>query len=199
MKAGFGLVALMVTIAILAYVWSMYTSEVSNVSQPAVRQAEQVAGFDEGGGKRAKDTIKTEPVMANGKLRGLLVTDLDAGGAMERYYGLKRDDQILAVGPIDFRGESDAGLAEAMLAESRQRDAEITVKRDDAVYLVKNVDKKPVWTLKSGSLPTAQPDATTSQPPATPQPNTAQPNETPARDTTKALDRQLQQIPGIPR
>ena len=199
MKAGFGLVALLVTIAILAYVWSMYTSAVSDVSQPAIRQAEQVAGFDEGGGKRAKDTIKTEPVMVNNKLRALLVTNVDPGGAMERFYGLKRDDQILAVGPIDFRGESDAGLAEAMLAESRQREAELTVKRDEVVYLVKNVDKQPVWTPKSGSIPAPQPDATISQPPTTPQPNTSQPNETPARDTTKALDRQLQQIPGIPR
>ena len=198
MKAGFGLVALLVSIAILIYVWSMYTAEVSTVSQPAMRQAEQFAGVDDTGMK-VKDSIKLDPFIANGRLRYLHVEDIVPQGPMAKYYGLQRDDQILGVLPFEFRNENDAEMAVLQVWESRQRSQTLRVRREGKEFLVKNVDGLPEWTPTGKDVSGLPPDSPAQNQPVTASPQPQQPNETPTRDNTRALDRQLQQIPGIPR
>src|SRR5688572_16907573 len=108
MKAAFGLVALLITVFLMIWLFTMYTETVVTKSQPAQQQAQRLASVDEDGVTVAQ-SIKVEPVERNGKVQYLRVTDLMIGGPMEKYYGLQKDDEILAVGQIDMK-DFDAGM-----------------------------------------------------------------------------------------
>src|SRR5690349_12229394 len=98
MRGAFGLVSLLICIAIMAYVWSSHTSQVSSSGKQATQQAQQIAGRDENG-KPALDSIQTAPDTERGRFR-LLVTKVDPGGAFDKVYGLKTGDRIVNAGQL---------------------------------------------------------------------------------------------------
>ncbi len=139
MRVVVGIIGLLVTIGIV--VWIMHSSELPAVQNAAdvnknVRpKVEQMAGKDSTTGEDARNTIKVDGEMKNGKMAGVLVTDITAGGAMEKYFGLKRGDVITEIGtqggvftPVSEM--SDYKEAKDQLLTSLQNFQQVVVQRN---------------------------------------------------------------------
>jgi hypothetical protein len=131
MKAGFGLVALLIVMAIIFTLWTKHTATVVEQSKPAVQQAQQWAGQDDTGMK-AKDSIVLDPVEQNGKLRYVLVDEITAGGPMEKYFGLKRNDSVIKVirrgTPFEVK-EMDANEAKELIVGAYSEQGKLVILR----------------------------------------------------------------------
>ncbi|HEY7087936.1 MAG TPA: hypothetical protein VH518_07590, partial [Tepidisphaeraceae bacterium] len=124
MRALFGLVGILITVGVI--VWFLgpggglsHTQNVIKIGDQARQQAAQVAGQDTVTGDRASASISIEPLNENGKLSGMLVTRLRPGGAFERYFGLKKNDTIIA---LEYQGNrqtmkeiNDSEMADAQV------------------------------------------------------------------------------------
>ena len=129
MRAIFGLVGLLVVIGVIVVFWSVFhPADIVRMSESPKQQAEQIAGVDRSG-NRAKDSISLDPVLKDGKLRYVLVEKIVAGGAMERYYGLKRGDAIIEASHLDLK-DQDGEMAIELIHKGYQSKATIVVIRD---------------------------------------------------------------------
>jgi len=180
MRAGFGLIALLVGVAVMIWVFSRTQIPVAQEGKKAQDKARQIAGFDEDG-ERASDTITLEPQSSGGRVSSLFVTAIKAGGAMERHFGLMKDDTIVEVGTQGglqkVRDLNDDEMATALVSEAYQKKLPLVV--------VRNGER---LTLPMANRPT---------PPGAPAaPGTA--NPAPPADNSNPLNRQLDAIQGIP-
>ncbi len=136
MRIAFGLVGLLVTVAIMVWLFSMYvggTGGVAHQGNLARQQAQQLAGRDDSGMTTAQSiTLVAEP--AN-RATGLLVTGLVAGGPMQTHFGLMRNDLIVEIGTQGglqrVRDFNDPELAKAMALEAFQRGQPLVVLRGE--------------------------------------------------------------------
>lgn len=133
MRMAFGLGGLLVTIGVIVLILNFailpYNKTVIEKGQTARDQAEQMAGVKDG--VRVMDSFKVEPQSnSSGKPVSLLVTSVTAGGPMEAYYGLKRNDTITEINGMRVRDQNDAELAVAQAQEAYQRQQTLTVVRD---------------------------------------------------------------------
>jgi hypothetical protein len=130
MRMGFGLLSLLITIGLIAYMWSTYNSAVSKGGAKARDQAQQISGRGPDG-EPASKSVKLEAKTKNGQTESFEVTDVTPGGALEQYFGLKKGDSIVQVGDFPVKdypgGES---LAEAGVFEAAQRQWSLVVMRD---------------------------------------------------------------------
>jgi hypothetical protein len=78
-----------------------------NVKKKVEPQVQQVAGSDTSG-RDARDSIKLDSETSGGKMTSVLVTAIDDGGAMAKYFGLKRGDSIVEIAP---QGEASSRCA----------------------------------------------------------------------------------------
>lgn len=129
MKGAFGLVALMITMFIVAYLWSTHTAQVVQTAKPAQQMAQQLSGRDESG-MRASDSIKMEAEERGGSVRSVNVTEIIAGGPMETYYGLKVGDKITHAGGNHLSVFMDGEMARLQILEAYQRQHELKIIRD---------------------------------------------------------------------
>ena len=89
-------------------------------------QARQISGHDEQG-RPASETVKLEPMVRGGHTF-LLVTDVTAGGTMDKVYGLKKGDEIVKIGDVNV--ETVVGdMAVPMAYEAAQRNQTLWVRR----------------------------------------------------------------------
>src|SRR5438270_8658681 len=102
MRTAFGLLGILATLIAIVFALSYIASSkdtkkaISNVQQ-ARQTARQVAGYDEHNRPASESiTIKGERG-DGGKLIDVVVTGIDAGGAMEKHFGLKRNDTIVEI------------------------------------------------------------------------------------------------------
>ena len=107
MRAMFGLVALMVGVAIILLLWSQSVPTVLNKGKKAEEQIRPNTENPMGSsvsipGQPAPDRIKYV-----GDQRGLVVDDIGPANPMVKYYGLRKGDRIVQVGPVSLRGESE--------------------------------------------------------------------------------------------
>lgn len=116
MRAIFGLVSLLVVVAIIAYLFSIYDIPVAKHGQQAQQQARQLSGHDQDG-TPAGQTIKLDADYRNNKLDDLVVKSVVPGGAMDRFYGFQAGDKILLIGDYDIHTNDDFETAEAMLVQ----------------------------------------------------------------------------------
>ena len=128
MKGAFGLVALMITMFIVAYLWSTHTAQVVQTAKPVQERAQQWSGRDESG-MRASDSIKMEAEERNGSTRFVTVTDIIAAGPMEKYYGLKVGDKITHTGSTHL-SVFDGEMARLQVLDAYQRQYELKIIRD---------------------------------------------------------------------
>jgi C-terminal processing protease CtpA/Prc len=129
MRTMFGLVGLLVAIGVIVAMWSVnHPADTVRQAEPAKRTVEQLAGVD-ADGMRAKDSIRLDPVVKDGKLRYVLVDSIMAGGPMEKYFGLKRNDSIVSACNIDFR-DQDGEMAIELIMRAYQTKAPLIVQRD---------------------------------------------------------------------
>jgi C-terminal processing protease CtpA/Prc len=130
MKGAFSLVALLITIFIVVYLFATYTGEVSRVGIPARDTAQQLSGRD-ASGMRASDSITLEAEQRGSSIRSVNVTGIISGGPMHAYYGLKVGDRITHVGGTQVSAFMDAEMARLQVIEGYQRHQELKVIRDE--------------------------------------------------------------------
>jgi len=131
---AFGLVGLLVTAAVIVWVFAQTQTPVLQQGMKAQDKIRPLAGQDEDGNK-ARDTITLEPMSEGGKLVGILVTDVQAGGAMENKFGLRKNDLIVKIGRrgglIDeVKVIGDDEMAVALVHEAFNFDLSLVVSRD---------------------------------------------------------------------
>lgn len=128
LRGMFSLVGLLVTMAIIAWVWSSYTSSVVKEGHHAEEMAQSVAG-NAPDGTRAIDSVSLEPEDVNGQFNDLLVKSVVPDGIMEKYYGLKAGDKIEGVDALVLK-DYDSGAAMAYMQEAYMRKQALSVIRD---------------------------------------------------------------------
>ncbi len=167
--AGFGLLSLLIVVAIMLHMWSSYNSAVAPKAQEARDKASQISGYDADTGAPAKDSVKLDPFLVQGKLKYVLVDSVVPGGAFEKYFGLKQNDSIIATGSMDFR-DVDASLAVDLIYRAYQTKDTLIIMREG---------QKMTLPLPGGTAPAA-------------------PAAAPAKkDDGSSLQKQLDAIPGI--
>lgn len=128
MRAGIGLIGLLLAVGIIFYV--MFAAGGSGSAGQALKtgadvkpQVDQIAGKDEQG-RIATDSIKFD----TGK-NGIDVQSVVPNGAFEQFFGLKAGDTITMVGPLPAK-EMSPDDAKAYLLTAFQQNQELTVRRD---------------------------------------------------------------------
>jgi len=133
MRYVFGLVGMLAVLGVIVYLMGDAGGELEQAKTALdtgakIRpQLNQIAGRD-ADGTPANLSAALSPQMAGGKLRGLLVSELTAGGAYETHFGLKQYDLIVQIGPMDLR-MLDSDTAQAQMLDAYQRNQTIIVER----------------------------------------------------------------------
>ena len=175
MRYAFGLVSLLVVVAIIAYMMSMQAPALKTAAK-ARTDTKKMAGYDEDG-SRAMDSITLDTADSGGKTVAILVADVKPEGAFARHFGLKKGDKIVEVGGQRVRDMNDGELAKAMVQESYQRNQQLVVERNG---------KK--LTLPQAGGESASGEGTTADSPAQP----------PAKKRSGDIQSQLDAIQKIP-
>lgn len=196
MRMAFGLAGLLVTVAIMAYVWSFYTQGVSNSAAQVRPVAEQIAGVESGDltGHVSEHIKLSEYAGPNGKLKAITVNQIDSGSSMQAYYGLRPGDQIIEVGVMRVQ-DMDGGLAIAMVQEAYQRKQPLAVVRDGRRLDLPQARSAPAPVAPPVANP--QPASPTPTPVATPAPAPTPAPAAPAQPVepkSNPLHRQLDAI-----
>ena len=139
MRAIFGLVGILAVIGVI--VWWMSQGGAQNLQnvaaakKKATEQASQFAGRDAETREAAYQSAELEGVSPGGKLVGILVVKITSGGAYEKYFGLKRNDTIVAVeyqsNRQNVREINDEDMAKAQVFEAYRHKGKVVVMRDE--------------------------------------------------------------------
>jgi hypothetical protein len=155
MRGAFGLVSLLVAVAIGFWLFTKNADNTLKSSKGARDEAQQISGRG-ADGTPAGETITTEPEDKGGNLNDLLVKSLVPGGAMESYYGLKVGDQITQIGNYDVRANNDVEMARGMLVqEGYEKHQPLTVLRNSQAITLP---------AQAGAPPLPAPSASTQAP-----------------------------------
>jgi len=125
--AGFGLVAFMITIAIMLWMWASYTKEVAHYGTRAQSQARQFAGRDDRG-RPAVKSVSLVPEEQNGKLKYVLVDAIEPQGTYATWFHLQQNDAIIAVGPMEIR-DQDWEMAHALIQDAYRLQQDLIIMR----------------------------------------------------------------------
>ncbi len=131
MRGAFGLVSLLVAVGIMLYLFAKYDIPIAREGQKTTEQVQQISGRGPDG-VPVSQSIVLEPQERSGKLVSVVVTSLTPGGPMEKYYGLRPNDQITQVNGIglDILAGTDVQQAKNFVAEAYQRSQPLLVVRD---------------------------------------------------------------------
>ena len=128
MRMGFGLVGLLVVVAIILIVFVKKEEPTLRAGKKAKEEAQQLSGRGPDQ-LPASQSVKLEAQMKNNQIESLLVTEVVPGGALDQYFGLKKGDVIVKVGQFDIRGNPYNEQAEVMVFEAAQKNEAIVVVR----------------------------------------------------------------------
>lgn len=139
MKAGFGLVALLLSVGIILFLMAgpigkggqSYLQTVTNVKKEKEPVVQQWGGKDVKG-RALYDTVELVPWPETGSMRGAMVNTIDATGPAATFYGLQTGDVIIRINSQDVGGFiiTDEGAAEAFLTDAFRYSAPILIKRE---------------------------------------------------------------------
>ena len=150
MRAGFGLIGLLIVVGVI--VWIMhkstlpYTQQVLKQSESARKDVNQLAGNSRDGQMKFSESVDLETETSGGKISAIDVTKVAQGGPAETYFGLKEGDaivEILPLGPVkgQINSEDDA---KAFVQEAYQRQQQLVVMRDgNRLTLPQNQNRPP--------------------------------------------------------
>jgi hypothetical protein len=189
MRAGIGLVGILLGIGLLVWVFSETELPKVKEGEKVKQQARQMAGYSQDE-TPAMDSFLTDPMMKGSKLAALQVTSVTPGGAMDTYYGLKTGDEIVAVGdePIDLLSNNDDQLAKAMVVQrGYQAKLPLTVRRSGQRLVL------PLPAAAAAAAATANPAPSDASAPQQQQ-QPAQPQPAPQPQKPRGLEGQLQDI-----
>lgn len=191
MRMAFGMVSLLVTVAIILYLMvgggtggPGYLQQVSKTNKQLKGQVNVISGYDEGRQILATDSIKYHIDRAGGRPK-LMVTEVMPGGPMDTRFGLKPNDRVLEIGALDVNmNVSNFDDATAALHDAYARNGTLVVLRDgekitlpDAAHLAK---------IEAMKKQAALDEAAAAQAPATPAPEASTGDDRSA--VQKALD-----------
>ncbi len=135
MRAAFGLVGILVGIGVL--VWLMgksylpYAQQTIRTGQSAESQVQQLAGRDENMRNVAESAELEVQHNSSGQPTSVLVLAVVENGAYERFWGLKRNDSIIEIGPLSVRDSATSNsAARDFVQEAYQRSQALKVVRD---------------------------------------------------------------------
>ena len=130
MRAMFSLVALLVGVAILITVFANHAATVSKSGNQAKEQARDLSGHD-ANGKPAIESITVDAEYVAGQLKGIVIMEIEPGGAMERKFRLMKNDKIRQIGPLVIEGSGSFDTAKAFLQQAFQNAQPLTVIRNN--------------------------------------------------------------------
>ena len=133
MRAGFGLLSLLLAAAIIFYV--SFGGKNGGVDGAALKenqelreQGTQIAGQDQNG-VPVSESIKLDEVDVDGHLRRLKVVSVVPGGPFATAYGLQPNDEITEIGGLDVGMNDDGGLAKTLVYGAYQENKPLTIVR----------------------------------------------------------------------
>ena len=153
--AGLGLLALLVCIAIIMWLFSAVEIPKIKAGQAAKERVKPMMGY----GKDdlpATDSFASTGQMKGSRLAALQVTSVTTGGAMDTFYGLKPGDEIVAIDgtPVDALSNNDEELAKAMVvSHGYQRQRPITVRRGSQLTELQFAERAPSPTVGGAPAP----------------------------------------------
>ena len=130
MRAMFGLVGLLVTVAVVMWIFSKTSIPTAKEGLKAQDQARQISGRGEDG-VSAVDSFKIEPEFRGSELQGLNVTSVTPGGALASY-GLQKGDRILEINgnKVAVVSNNDPETAKALVHDAFRGSQPIIVLRN---------------------------------------------------------------------
>jgi len=134
MRGMFSLVAILVTVGLMMYLFAEHTATISKTRNEILPQVNQFSGRDADTGDAAYTTAVMEPVETNAKLMAVRVAKVSPGGAYEKYFGLMVGDTITSVEyqavqtPLRGKDLEDARLE---VFSAFQRQGSLTVLRNN--------------------------------------------------------------------
>src|SRR4051794_13420970 len=132
MRMAFGLVSLLVVLAIILLLFSVYEAPMLKQTKSTRQQAQQIAGRDEDNAP-VTDSITLDGQDRNGRMEGAVVTSIVPGSTIETHYGLQPGDVILEMGQLTVRDYmSSADEAKDFLLKAYQENRPVVVMRGPA-------------------------------------------------------------------
>ena len=129
MRMAFGLVSLLVVLAIVMLLFSTYEAPMLKRGKAAQDDARHIAGRDENNAP-VTDAITLDAQDRNGRMEGAVVTSITPGSAIQQHFGLQNGDVILTMGPLSVKENmSSAGEAKDFLLDAYQKQQPLTVLR----------------------------------------------------------------------
>jgi hypothetical protein len=129
MRVAFGLVSLLVVLAIILLVFNFYEAPMLKSSKTTRQQAQQIAGRDEDNAP-VTDAITLDAQDRNGRMEGAVVTDVVANSAIQQKYGLQKGDVIVELGDLTVKDYmSSPGEAKDFLLKAYQENKPVVVMR----------------------------------------------------------------------
>jgi S1-C subfamily serine protease len=165
MRMAFGLVSLLVVIAIMLVLFKTFEAPTIETGQKAKDQAIQISGRGHDGGD-ALSSFAVQPKRRGSTLDGLTVVSVQPGGAMADYYGIQPGDEIVSVDGMKLGdiANDDVDTAKAMLVQrGYQASAPILVIRNGQQF---NLPDQKNLAATAAPAPTATAPAATNAPPA---------------------------------
>ena len=104
MRAAFGLVALMIGVGLLVWLWSTHTQAVIQRSRPAEDQSKPMTE-NPTPSPSADPLAQTKQIQWEADSRGLVVKNIGPDNPMARYWGLRAGDRIIQAGDVQLKGE----------------------------------------------------------------------------------------------
>jgi hypothetical protein len=188
MRAGIGLVGLLIGVGLLVYLFAEHSIPTARQGKAAQDEARQIAGYGEDG-RSAMESITVSRQEKNGKLVGLNVDSVVPNGAMQNFFGLMPGDVITEIGSPagmekvkELIGGDD--MAEPKLHEAFQQKRQLTVLRNGKQITL------PGGAAVAGAAPSA-PTVTPANPAPAPAPS---PAPAPAPRKPGGLESQLDAI-----
>jgi len=197
MRYAFGLVSLLVTVAIVVWLFANHTAEISKVNKSETERVRQIAGRDEATGEDASRALTLEPAQRGSKVIGVTVKAVVPGSAMEKFYAIKPDDVITQAGdmPLGDPFVSDAQSAAGLILKAFQEFKPLTVQRGgQAISLPLSGNAPAPVPVPTAAATNNAPDPLAAPAPtagATPPPAPAPTNQKQAPTQQGGLQRQL--------
>lgn len=140
MRGFIGLAAVLVGVGVIVWIMSRtlpHTQQTLQTGSQTRQQVNVIAGKDPETGLPANSSADLVGLTQGGRLTGLLVTRIQPGGAYEKYFGLKRDDVIVAFESQAFRRE-----IKELSSEEEARDCILdTYQKGGSLIVVRNEQK----------------------------------------------------------
>ena len=129
MRMALGLVSLLVVVAIVLLLFSVYQAPMLKQSKSTRQQAQQIAGRDEDNAP-VTDAVTLDELDRAGRMEGAVVTSVVPGSTIQTHYGLQNGDVLLELGQVTIKGNiSSAGEAKDFLLYAYQRSEPVVVMR----------------------------------------------------------------------